>query len=55
MPAQQFSNPSPKPRLSSNAQTAGRVSDRRVNGVRGLLIAGALATPLWLALYLLLR
>ncbi len=55
MGAQQFPSPSRKPSLSGFARPADRISDHHVGAVRGLLIAGALATPIWLALYLLLR
>jgi hypothetical protein len=55
MRAQQFSNPLQKPHSGGSVQSADRVSEHPISALRGLLIAGALSTPIWLALYLLLR
>ncbi len=55
MHAQQFPNPSHKSASGGLVRISESSSEHRVSAVRGLLIAGALATPVWLALYLLLR
>jgi hypothetical protein len=60
--AQNLSGSSPKSPAASSVREADRellasdlASPHRVGALRGLLIAGAVSTPVWVALYLLLR